>query len=113
MNTMYTSVRERTREIGVMKAIGARNSDVMSIFLFESGLFGLVGGAIGVTLGFALSKSVELIAQGAGYGMLRASMTPELVALGLGFSFIVGIASGVLPARNAAKMNPVDALRYE
>jgi len=113
MNTMYTSVRERTREIGVMKAIGARNSDVMSVFLFESGMLGLVGGSIGVVTGFALSKSVEMIAQGAGYMILKAAITPELVLLGLGFSFIVGVLSGVLPARNAAKMNPVDALRYE
>ncbi|MEM5804636.1 MAG: ABC transporter permease [Candidatus Aenigmatarchaeota archaeon] len=113
MNTMYTSVRERTREIGVMKAIGARNSDIMSIFLFESGVLGLVGGAIGIALGFVLSKSVEMIAHNAGYMILKASINPELILLGLGFSFGVGVLSGVLPARSAAKMNPVDALRYE
>ena len=113
MNTMYTSVMERTKEIGVMKAIGATNMDIMLIFLFESGVLGLVGGAIGVLLGLGLSMGVEFAAAEAGYGILKASITLELIALGLGFSFFVGVISGVMPARRAAKMKPVDALRYE
>jgi len=113
MNTMYTSVQERTRQIGIMKAIGATNEDIQMIFLVESGLLGLVGGAIGCLLGILMSLGVEYGAASAGFEALKASVTPELVAMALGFSFIVGMASGVFPARQAARMNPVDALRYE
>jgi len=113
MNTMYTSVQERTRQIGIMKAIGATNEDIQLIFLVESGLLGMVGGAIGCVLGVLLALGVQYGAAMAGFEMLKASITPELIAFSLGFSFIVGMASGVFPARQAAKMNPVDALRYE
>jgi putative ABC transport system permease protein len=113
MNTMYTSVQERTRQIGIMKAIGATNEDIQLIFLVESGLLGLVGGAIGCLLGILMSLGVEYGAAYAGFEALKASVTPELVAMALGFSFIIGMASGTFPARQAAKMNPVDALRYE
>ncbi len=113
MNTMYTSVIERTNEIGIMKAIGARNMDVMTIFLFESGTLGLVGGAIGSILGFLLSKTVEYIAISQGYEILKASVSIELILGSLLFSFILGCISGVLPARQASNLKPVDALRYE
>jgi putative ABC transport system permease protein len=114
MNTMYTSVLERTKDIGTMKAIGAKNSDVLLIFLIESGSLGLVGGAIGVILGIGIAKLVEFIAQQAlGSNMLGASISIELIIGALLFSFFVGAASGVLPARQASKLNPVDALRYE
>ncbi len=114
MNTMYTSVLERTREIGVMKAIGARNSDIMMIFLIESGIMGMVGGAIGVVIGIALSKIVEYVAeQELGMVLLKANVSIELILGALTFSFLVGCISGILPARQASKLNPVDALRYE
>ena len=113
MNTMYTSVQERTRQIGIMKAIGATNEDVQLIFMVESGLLGLVGGAIGCVLGILMALVVEFGAAQSGFSALKASVTPELMLLALGFSFVIGIASGTFPARNAAKMNPVDALRYE
>jgi putative ABC transport system permease protein len=113
MNTMYTSVQERTRQIGIMKAIGATNEDIQLIFLVESGLLGLVGGAIGCVLGVLLALGVQYGATVAGFEILKASVTPELIAFSLGFSFIIGMASGTFPARQAAKMNPVDALRYE
>ncbi len=114
MNTMYTSVLERTKDIGTMKAIGAKNSDVLLIFLIESGSLGLVGGAIGVILGVGIAKLVEFIAQQAlGSNMLGASVTIPLIIGALLFSFLVGAASGVLPARQASKLKPVDALRYE
>jgi len=112
-NTMYTSVQERTRQIGIMKAIGATNEDIQLIFLVESGLLGLVGGAIGCLLGVILALGVQYGAAQSGFEVLKASITPELVAFALGFSFIVGMASGTFPAHQAAKMNPVDALRYE
>jgi putative ABC transport system permease protein len=113
MNTMYTSVQERTRQIGIMKAIGATNEDIQLIFLVESGLLGLVGGVIGCLLGTMLAVGVQYGAAVAGFEVLKASITPGLIALALGFSFFIGMASGTFPARQAAKMNPVDALRYE
>jgi putative ABC transport system permease protein len=114
MNTMYTSVLERTKEIGTMKAIGAKNSDILQIFLFESGLLGLVGGAIGVALGTALGKGVEYFATVIlDTTLLRASISLELIVGALTFSFLIGSLSGVLPAMQAAKLKPADALRYE
>ena len=113
-NTMYTSVLERTKEIGTMKAIGARNSDIMWIFLIESGLIGLVGGIIGTSLGFLISKVVEVIAvQSLGTNLLRAAAPLYLIFGCLLFAFLIGAVSGVLPALRAAKLKPVDALRYE
>jgi putative ABC transport system permease protein len=113
MNTMYTSVLERTNEIGVMKAIGAKNSDVMWIFLIESGLLGLAGGIIGIFIGMGFSKMVELIAVQSGTTLLKAYFSWLWVMIAMVFSFSVGIISGLLPARQASKMKPVDALRYE
>ncbi|MFQ6136496.1 MAG: ABC transporter permease [Candidatus Hydrothermarchaeales archaeon] len=112
MNTVYTSVHERTNEIGIMKAVGARNLDIMSIFLIESGIIGLVGGAIGISFGAGLAKGIEVVAHQSGFRMLQASITPQLILVSLGISFVIGCISGVFPARQAAKLNPVDALRY-
>ncbi len=113
MNTMYTSVIERTRQIGVMKATGAKNSHVLLIFLIESGLLGLIGGIIGVLLGLGMAKGAEYYAQYAGYSMVKAAITPTLIAGGLLFSFGLGAIAGLLPARQASKLKPADALRYE
>jgi len=114
MNAMYTSVIERTQEIGVMKAIGARNSDVLTLFLIESGVLGTVGGTIGIVIGISLSKAVEYIAT---YtlesNILQANISLELILGALLFSFIVGCISGLLPAKQASELKPVDALRYE
>jgi putative ABC transport system permease protein len=111
MNTMYTSVLERTHDIGIMKAIGARNSDVMWIFLLESGLLGMAGGAVGIALGVGLSKMVEFIGQGFAGSLLKASFPLSLILGALMFSFLIGTISGVFPARQASKMPPVEALR--
>ena len=114
MNTMYTAVLERTKEIGIMKAVGAKTSDILTIFLLESGMLGLVGGAIGIAIGFGLSKSVELIAvQALGTSLLKADTSLFLVAGALTFSFLIGSLSGLFPALQASKLQPVDALRYE
>ncbi len=110
MNTMYTSVLERTHDIGIMKAIGARNGAIMSIFLLESGLLGLAGGVVGVLLGVGLSKTVEYFGSQS-VGVLQASFSWYLIVGALAFSFFVGIFSGVFPARQAAKLPPVEALR--
>ena len=113
MNTMYTSVLQRTNDIGVMKAIGAKNSDILWIFLIESGLLGLAGGIIGILIGMGFSDAVARIAVMSGITMIQTSFPPYLIIGTLAFSFIVGTLSGVMPARAASKMNPVDALRYE
>ena len=114
MNTMYTAVLERTREIGVMKAIGAKNSDVLGLFLIESGMLGIAGGAIGVILGASLSKMVELGANAAfGEGTIYAAFPWYLIVGALAFSFAVGAVSGTLPARRASRLKPVEALRYD
>jgi putative ABC transport system permease protein len=113
-NTMYTSVLERQKEIGTMKAIGAKNSDILMIFVIESGVLGLIGGAIGIIIGIIIAKSIEyFVLVYLGSNMLRASMSPWIIFGCLAFSFIVGLVSGVLPSYQASKLKPVDALRYE
>ena len=113
-NTMYTSVLERTREIGTMKAIGAKNSDILSIFLIESGLLGLIGGILGVALGFAIAKIIEYIAVTQLQTTLLQTATPLYLFIGcLLFSFGIGSASGFLPSYQATHIKPVEALRYE
>jgi putative ABC transport system permease protein len=112
--TTFTSVLERTREIGVMKAIGAKNSDILWIFTIESGLLGLFGGILGVVLGVIVAKTIEYIAiNQLGTNLLQAA-TPTYLIIGcLAFAFFIGAFSGLWPARNASKIKPVDALRYE
>lgn len=112
-NTMFMSVMERTREIGVMKAIGATNTEIMEIFVVESALMGLIGGIAGCTLGAVISFLISVVGAQALPITLKASTPLWLIALGLGFSITIGIISGLWPARRAAKLNPVDALRYE
>jgi putative ABC transport system permease protein len=113
MNTMYTSVRERTKEIGIMKAVGAKNKTIVTIFLIESGIFGMLGGVGGTLLGIILAKGIEIYFQIHPLFYLKADVGPGLIAFSLAFSFCVGCISGYLPARAAAKLKPVDALRYE
>lgn len=114
-NTMFMSVMERTRQIGLLKSLGATDNEVMKLFLIESGLFGVVGGVIGVTTGILISvliSSIGLQMMGPG-GTMSTVVSPQLIIFALAFSIIVGVLSGVMPARAAAKMNPVDALRFE
>lgn len=111
-NTMYTSVLERTKEIGIMKAIGAKNSDILSIFLIEAGLLGLVGGVVGAVLGLSLAFGVAGIAGSALGGIdLGVRISYPLLLSAINFSFFLGIFSGILPALQASKLNPVEALR--
>ena len=111
-NTMYMSTLERTREIGIMKAVGATNRNIMEIFLVEAAMIGLIGGVVGVTAGTGMSYVLGLLLKSYGAG-LKALVTPQLAALGIGFSVFVGTLSGFLPARKASRLNPIDALRYE
>jgi len=113
MNTMYTAVLERTKEIGIMKSIGAKNSTILMIFFFESGFLGLIGGSIGMLLGYGLAKLGAVVIAATGYSFLKPYFPWWLIAGCLVFSFMVGAVSGYFPAKAASKLKPVDALRYE
>lgn len=111
-NTMYTSVLERNREIGIMKSIGAKNSDIVKIFLIESAMIGFVGGAIGVALGAGISliaeKAIEVFL---GEGFFQVFLPWWLLLGSVLFAMVIGTISGIFPAKQAAELNPVDALR--
>jgi putative ABC transport system permease protein len=107
MNIMLVSVRERTREIGIRKAIGARGRDILSQFLVEALALSLAGGIIGIGVGVVASFAIGLYA---GWGFI---FNPLTVVVAVGFSLIVGIVFGVWPASQAARLDPVVALRYE
>jgi len=113
MNTMYTAVLERTREIGIMKAVGAKNGQILSLFLIESGLLGLVGGIFGTLIGIGLSLIAGRFINQALSVPFSPSFRPELILGAVAFSFVLGSFSGVLPARQASGLQPVEALRYE
>jgi putative ABC transport system permease protein len=111
-NTMYTSVLERTKEIGIMKAIGAKNKDILIIFLIESGLLGLVGGIVGALVGIGGALGIAALAnQALGPGTFTINISYPLLIGAISFSFFVGIISGVLPSIQASKLNVVEALR--
>jgi putative ABC transport system permease protein len=107
MNIMLVSVRERTREIGVRKAVGARGRDILAQFLVEALTLSVLGGIVGVVLGVAVSA---LIGQIAGWGF---AFNPVTIAAAVLFSLAVGVVFGVWPARQAARLDPISALRYE
>jgi len=113
-NTMFTSVLEKTKEIGVMKSIGAKNKDIMMIFVFNSAMVGMVGGLLGIILGSAISGLLPMLGMRMGPGGQMATViTPQLLIFALLISVVIGITAGVIPAYRASKLKPVDALRYE
>ncbi len=113
MNTMFTSVLERTKEIGVMKAVGAKNGHIWTIFLIESGLMGLVGGIVGTILGLGLSAVAStFIGRFFDLEMIVVA-SPTLILATLFGSFALGAFAGLWPAWRASKLQVVDALRYE
>jgi putative ABC transport system permease protein len=107
MNIMLVSVTERTREIGVRRALGARKRTILLQFLIESSVVAALGGAVGTGLGLGVAVLVAAVSP------LAAAVTPGAVALGLGFSAMVGLLFGIWPAWRAANLDPVEALRYE
>jgi putative ABC transport system permease protein len=107
MNIMLVSVTERTREIGLRMAVGARMRDILGQFLVEAVTLSLIGGLAGVALGIGASL---LIAELAGW---RIVLSPQAVALAVAFAFVIGVFFGFYPARKAARLNPVEALRFE
>jgi putative ABC transport system permease protein len=107
MNIMLVSVRERTREIGVRMAVGARRGDILRQFLFEAVAVSLAGGAVGVGIGYG---AAQLLAR---FGQWQTIVPPYAIVLALCVSIVIGVAFGVGPARRAARLDPVEALRFE
>ncbi len=112
-NTMVTSTLERVKEIGVIKSIGAKNSEVFKIFLFESGFLGLIAGILGVTIGFLITYFAAGFLDRLGFGFLSPSYSMVLFIGLILFATVTGAISGAWPAWQASKVKPVDALRYE
>jgi ABC-type antimicrobial peptide transport system permease subunit len=107
MNIMLVSVTERTREIGIRRAIGAKRRDILLQFLFESAFLSLAGGALGVALGFVAATGVSRMAK------WPTLIQPSAVVLAFGFATMIGLFFGFYPAHRAARLDPVEALRYE
>ncbi|MBT5028776.1 MAG: FtsX-like permease family protein [Nitrospinaceae bacterium] len=107
MNIMLVSVTERTREIGIRKAIGAKKKEILQQFLIESVLISFLGGGIGILLGIAISRIVSNI------GGWETIVSTQSIILAFGFSVMIGVFFGFYPANKAANLNPIDALRYE
>lgn len=115
MNTLYTSVLERTRQIGIMKAVGASSDAIMSLFLIESGIIGLVGGVLGILSGLFVSYIIGVIAEASGIPGLFNIYDIDYLQLFIIMivTFITGVLSGIFPARQASRLEPAEALRYE
>ncbi len=111
MNTLTFSVIERTREIGIKKAVGARSSRILREFLAEAAAIGVIGGIIGIALGTAMAWLINTGSKAS--GLVLFLVTPQLVAEIFLFSVVISIVAGFFPARRASKLNPVEALRYE
>jgi putative ABC transport system permease protein len=110
MNIMLVTVNERTREIGIRKAVGARRRDIMWQFLIESVALTGTGGVLGILLGWGITQAVALIPQAAGLTLL---ITPATVIIAVGVSVGIGVVFGLYPAMRAARLHPIQALRYE
>jgi putative ABC transport system permease protein len=106
-NVMLVSVTERTREIGIMKAVGARNRDVMGVFLIEAGLLGTLGSLLGVPLGLLVGFGATR------YADVGFALAPSWMVLAVVVGIVVGVVAGLYPAWRAARVDPIDALRHE
>lgn len=113
VNTMYTSILERYREIGLLKALGMKNIEVLILFLLESGFIGLLGGFLGIMLGFFTSYIASSVLKFYGFIGLQPYINVQLIIFSLLFPFFIGILSGTLPAIKASRIDPMVALRYE
>jgi len=110
---MITSVLERTKEIGTMKAVGAKNSEILKIFLFESAFLGFIAGVTGASIGFLISFTAKQILLNLGWGFLSPAFPWYLFIGAIAFATLTGALSGIWPAWRASKLKTVDALRYE
>ena len=118
MNIMLVSVTERTREIGIRKSLGAKRRDIRRQFVIEAGTTSAIGGVLGIGLGCLLASGLgsvfgAMLSAEMGGGTFNASPTFDAVAVSFGVSVGIGVLFGFLPANKAAKLNPIDALRYD
>lgn len=107
MNIMLVSVTERTREIGIRPAVGARKSDILLHFLSEAVVLSLIGGVIGILLALGISAGLDKVTD------FQTVIEPRIILIAFLFAGVVGVFFGLYPARKAASLNPIDALRYE
>jgi len=112
MNIMLVSVTERTREIGIRKAVGAKRRDILLQFLLEAAMLSLSGGAVGIIGGWAVSWLISTFSEAAGIS-INAVVSADIIALAISVSVFIGLISGIYPAMRAARLNPIDALHYE
>jgi len=112
MNIMLVSVTERTREIGIRKAVGAKRRDILLQFLLEAAALSLTGGAIGIIGGWAVSWLISTFSEAAGI-QINALVSPDIVVLAISVSVFIGLVAGIYPAWRASKLHPIDALHYE
>lgn len=113
MNIMLVSVTERTKEIGIRKALGAKTGSILFQFLMEAVIITLIGGFVGIVLGVLGAKGICGIASSLGMSGMEAVIDPKVVLAATGFSSLIGIFFGIYPARKAAKLSPIEALRHE
>jgi len=106
MNIMFVSVTERTREIGIRKALGAKRRTILTQFLFESSVICLLGGLVGLVLSVGIAQVINAL-------LMPASISVPIVVVAIIVSILVGVLSGIVPAFKAARLNPIEALRYE
>ena len=111
MTSMFTSVVERRKQIGIMKAIGARNTNILSLFMMEAAFIGAVGGFFGVILGIAIAKLVGYLAAAAGFQLLLIKISPSVIILGMIFAVGISVLSGIFPSYMASRLHPVEAMR--
>jgi putative ABC transport system permease protein len=112
MNIMLVSVTERTREIGIRKAVGAKRRDILLQFLLEAAMLSLAGGAVGIIGGWGVSWLISTFSEAAGFN-INAVVSWDIVILAISVSVFIGLVSGIYPAMRAARLNPIDALHYE
>jgi putative ABC transport system permease protein len=108
MNIMLVSVTERTREIGIRKAVGAKRRDIMAQFLIEAMILSLIGGLVGIAIGVSATVGMSGMIED-----LTLKLAASTILLATGFSTVVGLFFGIYPAMRASRLNPIDALRHE
>ncbi len=111
INTMFVVVTEKKRDIGIMKSIGATNTDILFMYIFEAGLFGFLGAILGVIMGSGLALLVEAFAQSAGFSFLEVPIRLDIAAELLFFGFAIGVIAGFIPSYKASKTNIIEAIR--
>jgi putative ABC transport system permease protein len=111
-NTMFMAVSERTREIGTMKAMGATDALIRSLFLAEAAIIGLSGGILGIIVGYIAAFGIAAFASQAGFA-LPLTLDAGTIVFGVGFSVLIGVIAGLAPAEKAIRLDPVEAIRYE